>query len=93
MIGIERTFEKIKSASVVILVLDADRSEDFAEAIAQLSTRITDQKIIILLNKCDLVQIDSQLQQYISTITSAASNNGIKLESVIKTAAKSILMY
>ena len=90
MIGIERTFEKIKSASVVILVLDADRSEDFAEAIAQLSTRITaDQKIIILLNKCDLVQIDSQLQQYISTITSAASNNGIKLESVIKTAAKS----
>ena len=90
MIGIERTFEKIKSASVVILVLDADRSEDFTEAIAQLSTRITaDQKIIILLNKCDLVQIDSQLQQYISTITSAASNNGIKLESVIKTAAKS----
>lgn len=57
MIGIERTYEKIRSASVVILMLDAERPEFFAQSISQLASTAdcTNQRIVIVLNKTDRI--------------------------------------
>ena len=53
--GIERTYFKIKQASIVMLVLDYTRQDDFEESIKNLSSNMNDagQKLIILLNKID----------------------------------------
>ena len=54
IIGIERTFQKLKSAAVVILVLDASRPENFAHSLHNLVGKVSSrQQLIILLNKMD----------------------------------------
>lgn len=57
MIGIERTYSKIAQASVVILVLDAERPEFFEESISSLLPKLHlsdgTQKLVVLLNKID----------------------------------------
>ena len=55
IIGIERTYTKLKQASVVIFMLDAMRSDDFTAAIENLSSRFNaeSQKLVIVLNKID----------------------------------------
>ena len=54
IIGIERTYQKLKSASVVILVLDATRPENFDDSITNLVGKVSSrQQLIILLNKMD----------------------------------------
>ena len=56
IIGIERTYQKLKSASVVILVLDATRPENFDDSITNLVGKVSSrQQLIILLNKMDEV--------------------------------------
>lgn len=62
MIGIERTYSKIAQASIVILVLDADRPEFFEESLSSLLPKINadEQKLVVFLNKIDgLVADDS----------------------------------
>jgi len=56
-IGIERTFEKIREATVVLLMLDATRPDNFDDSINTLTLKVdpSQQKVIILINKCDLV--------------------------------------
>ncbi len=56
-IGIERTFEKIRQAAVVLLMLDATRPDNFDDSIHTLTLKVdqSHQKVIILINKCDLV--------------------------------------
>ncbi len=56
-IGIERTFEKIRQATVVLLMLDATRPDNFDDSINTLTLKVdqSQQKVIILINKCDLV--------------------------------------
>ena len=56
-IGIERTFEKIREASVVLLMLDVTRPDNFDDSINTLTLKIdpSQQQVIILINKCDLV--------------------------------------
>ena len=65
IIGIERTYQKLKSASVVILVLDATRPENFATGVQNLIGKISSrQQLIILLNKMDEISeggVDAQL--------------------------------
>ena len=53
--GIERTYYKIKQASIVMLVLDYTRQDDFEESVKNLTLNLGDgdQKIVILLNKID----------------------------------------
>ena len=53
--GIERTYYKIKQASVVLLVLDYTRQDDFEESVKNLSTNLSskDKTLIILVNKID----------------------------------------
>ena len=58
IIGIERTYQKLKSASVVILVLDATRPENFDDSITNLVGKVSSrQQLIILLNKMDEVPV------------------------------------
>ena len=65
IIGIERTYQKLKSASVVILVLDATRPENFATGVQNLIGKVSSrQQLIILLNKMDEISeggVDAQL--------------------------------
>jgi len=60
--GIERSFQKIRSASLLLLVLDSTRPELFQEQIKQMATQ-TDpetQQVIIVLNKYETINsIDS----------------------------------
>ena len=54
IIGIERTYQKLKSATVVILVLDASRPENFKHSLVNLTDKISSrQQLIIVLNKID----------------------------------------
>lgn len=59
IIGIERTFEKIKSASIVLLMLNADNQESFDDNLKHLSGKINnkEQHLVILVNKIDLVPL------------------------------------
>ncbi|MCK9305487.1 MAG: tRNA uridine-5-carboxymethylaminomethyl(34) synthesis GTPase MnmE [Bacteroidales bacterium] len=74
ILGIERTFEKIRSASVVILVLDAECPDNFFESVSQLKTAIDkgDQKVIILLNKIDTVVHPEKMLREIKKIAESA---------------------
>ena len=67
IIGIERTYSKLKQAAVVILMLDSLRSDDFAASIANLAERFNPemQKLIIVLNKIDGLEPDA-LQSKVS---------------------------
>lgn len=53
--GIERTYYKIRQASIVLMMLDSTNPDGFAESIDNLSKRInsSEQTLFILLNKCD----------------------------------------
>jgi tRNA modification GTPase len=54
-LGIERTYEKIKKAAIVLLLLDATRPDTFS-SIDDITARLNDeQKLIIVVNKIDIV--------------------------------------
>lgn len=58
IIGIERTYTKIRQAAVVLMVLDAERPEYFDEGLQTLASRIDGkhQQVIVLLNKIDTAE-------------------------------------
>ncbi len=53
--GIERTYYKIRQASIVLMMLDSTDPDGFEESITSLSKKInnSEQTLYILLNKCD----------------------------------------
>ena len=52
--GIERTYYKIRQASVVLMTLDSTNPDGFSESIGNLTKRLNnDQTLFILINKCD----------------------------------------
>lgn len=55
IIGIERTYQKLQQASIVIMVLDSTRPEYFKSSLANLNSRLNKdkQKLVILINKAD----------------------------------------
>ncbi len=59
-IGIDRTFSKIESASIVILMLDInDPNEKIHEAIADVKNKMNEsQQLIVAINKIDLLNED-----------------------------------
>lgn len=75
MIGIERTWWKMAQASVVMLMLDAQRPDTFEQNIANLSERVSaavaengiEKQVVVLLNKADLVS-DEERDGYLSQI-------------------------
>ena len=68
IIGIERTYQKLRSASVVILVLDASRPENFDDSIRNLVGKVSSrQQLVVLLNKMDELS-DSGVDTYLDKI-------------------------
>ncbi|WP_068473449.1 tRNA uridine-5-carboxymethylaminomethyl(34) synthesis GTPase MnmE [Saccharicrinis aurantiacus] len=65
-IGIDRTFSKIESATIVILMLDInDPSEKIHEAIADVKAKMNeDQKLIVAINKVDLLSEEEIKERY-----------------------------
>lgn len=58
-IGIERTYKKLHEAAIVLAMLDITRSEaELAESIKEILDKVDlkQQKLIFLLNKCDLAE-------------------------------------
>lgn len=90
IIGIERTYWKMKQASIVIPVLDAERASYIYESLDNLSQHISDQDIIILLNKVDLV---SEIEKVgmIADIEAACTKSGLKPLAIIPISAKNDL--
>lgn len=83
IIGIERTYQKLKQASIVIMVLDATRPEYFDSSLRNLSTRLNKdkQKLVILLNKADLAPHSN----FIDTESDSQSMGKIQSQSAIST--------
>jgi tRNA modification GTPase len=90
IIGIERTFEKIKSASVVILLLDAERPDGFEESLKQLKSNIDPdfQKVIVLINKVDLNYSEKAIKEMMSSVNREAERLNLALYSLLPVSAK-----
>lgn len=61
ILGIERTYQKLKESSIIILMLDCARKENFRESITSISERIDTkrQRLIIVANKADTIPATS----------------------------------
>ena len=61
-IGIERTWQKISQAQIILGMLDLSRPEtELAESLSELLPKIgfKDQDLVLLLNKCDLISTEN----------------------------------
>ena len=102
-IGIERTFEKIRQASVILLMLDATRPDNFDDSINTLTLKVdpSQQQVIIMINKCDLVldlpksgkgpidpdEIDPILNKYVENVREYSSSAGLSPTAIIPISA------
>ncbi len=67
-IGIERTYDRISKASIILLLVDATEDiQDIKRAIKTVEDKIagTDKKLIVTINKIDQQQVDTNLEQLI----------------------------
>lgn len=95
--GIERTYYKIRQASIVLMMLDSTAPDRFQESITSLSKKInsSEQTLYILLNKCDKSSIvpgsdasqfdASDLVEQVRVIASAA---GLSPAAILPISAK-----
>ena len=92
MIGIERSYGKIKSASVILLILDAQRPDNFEQSINQLTSVIdrANQKVILLINKCDLVSTKT-IEQFKESIANLSNTAEISPIATIAISAKALI--
>ena len=89
MIGIERSYEKIRSASIILLLLDAERPENFEQGISRLASVIEreSQKVIVLLNKCDRPN-QHLVESYLSEISAFCIKNQLDTATILPISAK-----
>jgi tRNA modification GTPase len=95
ILGIERTYEKIKSASVVILMLDSDRPEAFSGSLKQLKASIDEksQKVIVLINKIDNISKTKDIlliKNLIVSVRNSSQELELNLLSVLPVSAKNM---
>lgn len=90
IIGIERTFEKIKSASIVLLMLDAERPEAFKESLTQLKSNIKpdNQKVVVIVNKADLNTSERKTKELLNVVNKDAAELKLALYSLLPMSAK-----
>ncbi len=64
ILGIERTYKKIETSSLIILMLDYSRREQFLSNIKNIAEKIDKkrQEIIVVVNKTDLI-LDNQVKE------------------------------
>ena len=60
-LGIERSYKKMSEADIVLLVIDSTKDEAVVKnVLADIRSRITDQKLLVLFNKADLLSANEQ---------------------------------
>ncbi len=90
MIGIERTYSKMKQASIIIMMLDAERPEFFEQSINNFSlhsssnlnlenNEVLESKVILVLNKSDMVRNSDELIDRISIYAKKAALSPIAI--------------
>lgn len=70
-LGIERTFQKLRQASIVLWVIDSTSSAALIEALAKIIVpRLQEKKVILVFNKSDLLSPDelASKQQFLTEI-------------------------
>lgn len=80
-IGIERTYKKLHEAAIVLAMLDITRSEaELAESIKEILDKVDlkQQKLIFLLNKCDLTEAGNYGKD-----DNSARNNSVNIKNYI----------
>lgn len=89
IIGIERTYTKIRQASIVLLMLDAGRHESFEDNIIALKEKIdpAEQKIVVLINKIDEIKHDL-IDVYVSKIEQITSSHALTPLLILPISAK-----
>lgn len=83
-LGIERSYKKMGEADIVLLVIDSSKDEaTISHIIKDITERITDQKLLVLFNKADMLSAEEQAnvlhlsQDVPSVCISAKENIGI----------------
>jgi len=61
-LGIQKTFQKIQQATIVLWLLDAGRLEETMQEIWERSTALKDKNTLLIINKSDLLNDDLQKQ-------------------------------
>ena len=82
-IGIERTFERIDKASVVLQLVDAtEPTADVAGAIDKVKQRMAgaNKKLLVIINKTDSVKDPAHLQQLRQLLSQKLDNNDVPME-------------
>lgn len=89
MIGIERTYMKLKQASIIIMVLDASRQEFFDDSLLNLASRMNvgKQQLIIALNKSDMFG-EGAIDVMVEQIKRLSSDLGLSPIAVLPISAK-----
>ncbi len=98
-LGIERTFDRIKKASVVLLLVDAEKEIDtIKESVEKISSEIDSytQKFMIIVNKIDTVYNSIELKESILlntgdyNILPISAKENINIDKLIEELVKSI---
>lgn len=89
MIGIERTYMKLKQASIIIMVLDASRQEFFDDSLVNLASRMNarKQRLIIALNKADMFN-EGAVDVMVEQVKKICSDLGLSPIAVLPISAK-----
>lgn len=83
-IGIERSFEKIKKASIILLILDSTNPNSFGGSLEILQNNVNeDQIVFVLLNKIDLVE-----KSNIDVLEKIKNTCNVKIYKILEISAK-----
>lgn len=90
ILGIERTFEKIKKATIVVLLLDSERPDGFHDSLIKIkeSLNSSSQFLIIAINKSDSFQSDDAIKLMIDNVKNISELNGLSPIAVLPLSAK-----
>lgn len=89
-IGIERTYDRISKASIVLLLVDATESkEDIERAILNVKDRLgsADKKLIVVINKVDISNHKIELQHLLSNddaIIKISAKTGENIDALVQ---------
>ncbi len=88
IIGIERTFKKIAEASIILLLLDGERPENFEAATKQLASIVKrGQEVIVVLNKSDKLS-PTLLEEELATIREVTQKYSLNHLGIVAISAK-----
>ena len=61
-LGIQKTFQKIQQATIILWLLDAARLHETMQEIEDRAESLKDKNVLVLVNKCDLLKAEEQTE-------------------------------